>query len=274
MENGTYFTNPSSPQRICNLMIRRQNDEICQIRLELDEFDLAPPNENGECNTDFFLVTGGSHVPPLCGLNTGQHLVYSITHNSGPTQLSMVMDTTQTTSSTRQWTLRVYQFECSSRMLAPVGCLQYYTGASGDFKSFNYRSEISNTNPNGPNHLANLNYAVCIRVSNGYCGIKYSQSQGDPYSFTVSEDASGTLAFPLPAANVMLGDTDCSTDYIIIPNGSEAGEINQWTRDRYCGITLGTCDAQMMTCTQAIVGPVTSKYSNELVESHMDTHMT
>lgn len=44
---------------------------------------------------------------------------------------------------------------------------------------------------NNPNHLANLNYAVCVRVANGYCGIKYAQSSTDPYSFTISNDASG-----------------------------------------------------------------------------------
>ncbi len=30
-ENGTYFVNPSSPERICNLMINRLNDDICQV---------------------------------------------------------------------------------------------------------------------------------------------------------------------------------------------------------------------------------------------------
>ena len=39
-----------------------------------------------------------------------------------------------------------------------------------------------------PNHLANLNYAICIRVANGYCGIRYSQVANDEYSFTISGD--------------------------------------------------------------------------------------
>ena len=62
-----------------------------------------------------------------------------------------------------------------SRNLAPVGCLQYYTGASGEIKSWNYKPDVSATND--PNMLANLNYAICIRVENGYCGIRYSQAQ-------------------------------------------------------------------------------------------------
>ena len=30
-ENGTYFTSPATPQRICNLLINRVNDDICQV---------------------------------------------------------------------------------------------------------------------------------------------------------------------------------------------------------------------------------------------------
>ena len=32
-ENGTYFTSPATPQRICNLLINRVNDDICQVNI-------------------------------------------------------------------------------------------------------------------------------------------------------------------------------------------------------------------------------------------------
>lgn len=121
------------------------------------------------------------------------------------------MDTTVTASSSRQWIIRILQYECSSRVLgkealsfedlgpvfilpslylAPVGCLQYYLTASGMIQSFNYKTDVR---ANGePNHLANLNYAICIRVDNGYCGIRYAQPTSDPFSFTLSRDASTT----------------------------------------------------------------------------------
>ncbi len=60
--------------------------------------------------------------------------------------------------------------------------------ASGEIQSFNYKIEVTGDNPN---HLANLNYAICIRIESGFCGIKYSQPVTDPYSFTISLDASG-----------------------------------------------------------------------------------
>ena len=54
-------------------MVNRASDDICQIRLDFVTFNIAPPNNTGECLTDFFLVTGGSAVPQICGTNDGQH---------------------------------------------------------------------------------------------------------------------------------------------------------------------------------------------------------
>lgn len=44
-----------------------------------------------------------------------------------------------------------------------------------------YRTDIP-----GTRELANLNYGLCVKMAPGYCGIEWSQSPGDPYSFTVS----------------------------------------------------------------------------------------
>ena len=71
-----------------------------------------------------------------------------------------------------------------------MGCLQFFFGASGTIQSFNYKSD-ARTNEE-PHHLANLNYAICIRGENGYCGIRYSQITTDPYSFTLSNDATAS----------------------------------------------------------------------------------
>ncbi|XP_023322162.1 uncharacterized protein LOC111696693 [Eurytemora carolleeae] len=109
-ENGTYFVNPATPHPMCNLMINRMNDDICQIKLQLDVFEIAGPDDKGECSDEFFLVTGGSPVPPICGLNSGQHLIYSITPDSGPSQLSVILSVSSTMSSNaRLWNIRIYQ---------------------------------------------------------------------------------------------------------------------------------------------------------------------
>ena len=59
-----------------------------------------------------------------------------------------------------------------------------------EFSSFNYQTEIAQGQGDGPNHLANLQYAICFRIENGFCGIKYSQVSADTFSFTISGDSS------------------------------------------------------------------------------------
>ena len=44
--------------------------------------------------------------------------------------------------------------------------------ASGQIQGFNYKTEVTN---NQPNQIANLNYAICMRMESGFCGIRYSQ---------------------------------------------------------------------------------------------------
>ena len=54
-------------------------------------------------------------------------------------------------------------------------------------QSFNYMQDIGTpANLDGVNHLANLNYAACVRMESGYCGIRWSQYPNDAVSFTLS----------------------------------------------------------------------------------------
>lgn len=53
------------------------NANICQIRLDLEHFSVSGPEPlNHVCNTDQFLVSGGSPVPILCGNAHGEHSNY------------------------------------------------------------------------------------------------------------------------------------------------------------------------------------------------------
>ena len=77
-----------------------------------------------------------------------------------------------------------------------MGCLQYYNGASGMVQSFNYMQDIGTpANLEGVNHLANLNYAACVRMESGYCGIRWSQYPSDAVSFTISGDCHHDLIY-------------------------------------------------------------------------------
>lgn len=58
----------------CQVTINKP-DNICQLRLDFEEFTLAQPDQNGLCTTDSFMVrtTVGERLPILCGENDGQH---------------------------------------------------------------------------------------------------------------------------------------------------------------------------------------------------------
>ena len=66
----------------------------------------------------------------------------------------------------RSWRLRISQIPCSSIFRAEEGCMQYYTGVSGQIKSFNY-------DPNVGLQLSNQDYSICIRMERNFCGIQY-----------------------------------------------------------------------------------------------------
>ena len=157
-------------------------------------------NPQGECADNFFIVSGGSRVPPICGVNNRQHLIYSVTPDSGPSQLSIVLSLSASGGSAASavgtsaaasgggidaiWSIRVYQYECSSPVLAPVGCLQYFRSVTGVVQSFNYKDDIlsgtnSGSSTTGVNHLANMDYSACVRMDAGYCGIRWSQFPGE-----------------------------------------------------------------------------------------------
>jgi len=155
-------------------------------------------------------------------------VVYTIEPNSGPTQLSVVTDTTVTSTSTRTFRIRILQLECTHPYLGEkdlrtfiitnlphiwlmmkhfssewMSSILYWSfrnhkvceneSQRGNhihpfsiFRSFNYKTTVTGQLPN---HLANLNYAICFRIENGYCGMKFSQPISDIYSFTLSGDA-------------------------------------------------------------------------------------
>ncbi|KAI4470814.1 intraflagellar transport protein 122 family protein-related [Holotrichia oblita] len=118
----------------------------------------------------------------------------------------------------------------------------YYTDLSGTVRSFNYGTTVSSyLLPNGQpgtRQLANTNYGICVDMVAGYCGIQWSQSS-DIYSFTVSGGTSiavgqGTIA----TSASFINGTDCTTDFIVVPNPSVNGVPTR--TDRFCGNGLPT----------------------------------
>jgi hypothetical protein len=59
--------------------------------------------------------------------------------------------------------------KCSNRTVLPAeeGCLQYFTGVSGQIKSYNY-------DPAAGLQLSKQDYSICIRMERNFCGIQYT----------------------------------------------------------------------------------------------------
>ena len=51
------------------------NDNICQLRLDLETMNLAEPSSNSMCEEDTFTIVGtaGENPRVICGENSGQH---------------------------------------------------------------------------------------------------------------------------------------------------------------------------------------------------------
>lgn len=66
----------------------------------------------------------------------------------------------------RSWKIQISQIRCNTIYRAEEGCLQYFTGISGQIKSFNY-------DPITGLQLSNQDYSICIRMERNFCGIQY-----------------------------------------------------------------------------------------------------
>lgn len=130
----------------------------------------------------------------LCGDNRGQHLYLPFNVDEGVKDISLVFKFVHRWTSSK-WHLVVTQLECPSHkrlgqrlledglggllvdgrsmlngksaiendweLLAPTGCDQYYTKASGTIKSFNFKADGSSRYP------PNMKYTMCIKAVNG-----------------------------------------------------------------------------------------------------------
>merc|ERR1712038_699610 len=183
-QNCTYISNPSYPTTYtttgsCSHAITPVSSDICQIRLDFDNFDITETTA-GVC-TDSFAMTGPSGQNPLnlCGTLTGAHIYLENARSTTATTLAFTIVTGGT------WKIKVSQIECSSYARAYLDCDQFITGVSGTISSYNW-----------PNvQLRAKDYQYCIRREQGYCGIQYSQAvpTTSPDSFdtepgTVSEN--------------------------------------------------------------------------------------
>lgn len=109
--NFHYFFDLFIEHTRCSISVQ-PNENVCQLRIDLLDFSLAPPNGDGICSTDVISISGSaSNVPALCGENAGQHLIADF---SGSDPISIVIKSTATYTFGRHWNIRLSQIACDS----------------------------------------------------------------------------------------------------------------------------------------------------------------
>ncbi|XP_063876143.1 uncharacterized protein LOC135109059 isoform X1 [Scylla paramamosain] len=155
----------------------------------------------------------------------------------------------------RAWRIRVTQIPCDCPKArvpkAPVGCLQYYRGLTGELKSFNFDGvgcysedrwcDFSTINHASDcdirvgytGHYNNLDYSVCVEPESGFCGIQYQQVGRNGFSLTNVTHFRDEDATPLAE----VADESCMSDYLWVPGARD--DQGSYSYERFCGTKLG-----------------------------------
>jgi len=265
-QNVSYLVNPSYPSNYAptstpasvSYTIQKASCDICRIRLDYEAFQLTTPNTaaavaatpNGECNTDYMTIKTTAHTvttdatgnfgnyPYLCGKNPGQHNYIDVSCTCTD---SATLSFTLGDSTDNLWKIKVTQLSCNDQDVSNTeGCLQYFTGLEGSFKSHAFDSN---------QQIIAQNYAYCIRPASGYCCIEYTPVTWDVYA---GSQVSGTGPVTCVQAAAAITENcasavTCTSNFVIIPGAQSpqycnaAGSLcmsNENGFERYCGTIL------------------------------------
>jgi len=230
--NNTYLEQAqTTTSATCTYTICPISTDICQIRIDFEKFVMAAAStttgKKGLCDADTMVISNpsGPNPPIFCGIMTGQHM-YIEASTSCHTMMTTIGSLDTTTS--REWSMRVSQIECSSDMVAPGGCLQYYTGTTGYLYNFGWSgTSVLAASAATAYHQNNQNYNICIRKEEGYCSVEYWAT-----NFAISANAN--------AGQALYGDS-CTEDYVTIPGlkstpATVATDFTTAVGDRVCGL--------------------------------------
>merc|ERR1711899_149116 len=159
---------------------------VCQIRFDfITVTTLAPAGATGACGgaagdsisvntpTKTASQTG---VTAICGALSGQHLIVEVAPGNNAMAATLNIDTAAVAGN-RMWKILVKCVDCDSADRAPMGCNQYFTGASGRISSFNGAQALTN---GAHQMIQNLEYSICFRQISGMCGVRLTQARGTP----------------------------------------------------------------------------------------------
>ena len=146
--NCTYIISPGFPasttqEMTCDWTVKKCSSDVCFIRLDFDAFTIAGPVIDaanlGNCATDIMTFDDATlnPMPPVCGVNDGQHFYYDI-GPGGSNDMFMMRLSLSGTANSRRWKIKVSQIRCGRPETPPTACGNYLTGAAGTGRSFNF----------------------------------------------------------------------------------------------------------------------------------------
>jgi len=223
----TYIQNPGFPSAhaavtaaLSYTYTLQASADISQIRLDFHTGIFAQPDTaTGACATDIVTTVGaaGPSTNTLCGVLTGQHMYLEST-GAATNANTVTIALPVTAAPVANWKILVRMIEKGNPTIInkPPGCLQWYTGLSGQVTSLNY-------NNNGAlGHMNDDDYKVCIRPEGSNNCVEWRGAGGTIDDFAIDE-ARVTAA----AAAATVGVT-CTETAVIIPNKAVAAPY-------YCG---------------------------------------
>jgi len=259
-ENNTYAImssfNVNSDPDPCTYTICKANSNICKLRIDYTSMVIAKPRQLsattvredgmyvGHCSTDFLTVTSTTANPPptVCGYNTGQHMFVPASDECN--KISIDIDTGNTGTS-RQWEIKVTQYECDELIAPKLDCLQYHTSPSGTIASFNYDTSSTAAIPTTI-HLAHQDYDICVRRESGKCAlcldVVISKTGTTASSFGIGTSSVGpaeTSTTSESATKTCTGVTTLNTDDTMQYGLGDYLEINGLHGPTFASTTVG-----------------------------------
>merc|ERR1719150_3442803 len=230
--NDSYLQNPGFPSAFTSTgttisyTITKCSNNICWLRLDFEQNTIEAPSvtteaSGGACVDSMTVTTNtGQVIPTICGANNGEHIYIDIgAANSDTATVAFTIGATSSTS--RIWDIKVAQIPCGANYAPPDGCLQYQTGLTGRFTSFNWADSTTTQ------HLASQTQPLCIRQEEGYCCVQYQ----------ACSVTSGPAAGAAETSN-------CSEDYVMIEGAGTGCTTSQTSQaNKLCGSIFAVTDA-------------------------------
>lgn len=192
--NCTYIQSPGYPNTFSTAMTCTQtimfNSDVCQLRLDVTEVDLAPPDNRGMCLEDVLTFSQDTKWSQVCGTTLNTHYYLDVDPDAS-TKVDFTFNI-GAGSYPRKWKIKVSQICCDQLSMAPMGCGQYFTSTTGTIKAWN---------ADGSNrvYLHGQNYATCLRKELDRCTITYTETMDDWFLPRCGD----TLEFPFSFLNTL-----------------------------------------------------------------------